>query len=92
MTLTTNGPDCELGKLRSINTTDFGVGGWVRGGALRAWDGGVLRGINLLTKGRRLALSLTGKVTKSSRLIIMPTKLIQQSSPSQTSNRINETL
>lgn len=45
-------------------------------GALRGW-GGV--GINLFTKGLRLALSLTGKVTKSFCFIIMPTQLVQQS-------------
>ncbi len=39
--LTTNGPDCELCKPRSINTTDPG-GPW--GG----WDGGGWRSISLL--------------------------------------------
>lgn len=61
----------------------------------RSWggpEGWGWRGINLFTKGLRLALPLTGKVTKSFCLIIMLTQLVQQSSPSRTSNRINEIL
>lgn len=61
----------------------------------RSWGGPERwgwRGINLFTKGLRLVLLLTGKVTKSFCLIIMLTQLVQQSSPSRTSNRINEIL